>query len=144
MKNRIIILGITLLTAAGFSSCEKEDPAPVYYNAPASSQISNGRWMVASFEVNGVEHYDFYKPYVFHFKERGIVVANGAGKEITGSWSMKPFDGQQAMQLEFGSQEPFNMLNSSNWKIVSISPTKIEMTGTRGDDGTQSLTLQKI
>jgi hypothetical protein len=141
MKNRIIIIGMALLLVAGFSACDKEESAPVYY--PASNNQMAGKWAVASFEINGVEHSDFYTPYLFYFKDGGIILAKGAGREITGTWSMKPVNNEASLQLDFGSIDPFNLLNSGNWKIVSSSSSKMEMTSRRGDDGTQSLTLEK-
>jgi hypothetical protein len=144
MKNRIIIIGIALLTAAGFSACEKENSAPVYSTQAPGFPLTNGKWVVESFEVNGAEHNDFYTPYSFDFKPGGIVLVKGTAKEVNGRWSMGANAGYQSLQLDFGDTDPFSLLNNTNWKVLSLSPRMLVMKGSRGDDGSEYLTLRKL
>jgi hypothetical protein len=144
MRNRIITIGIAIALAAGYTACKKEDTKPVtttQYSSPYP--VTAGKWTVAKYEMNGVEHTDFYTPYQFVFKSDGSVEVEGASG-IKGTWSMKPVLGVESMQLDLGDQEPFNFLKSDSWKIISKTATRIEMTGTRGDDGKHSLTIQRL
>jgi hypothetical protein len=139
MKNRIITIGIALVMAASYSSCKKEDPKPT--PSPTAVAEINGKWK-AHYELNGVDD-DFFKPYTFAFRNDGTIVASGGEKMVVGKWSRNPVDGKAGMQLDFGTVDPFSLLNASNWRILNENDTLIEMTGKRGDDGTHSLTFSR-
>lgn len=146
MKNRIITIGIALLMTAGYSSCKKDAAAPVVTNTRTLNEhiITNGKWVVTSFEVNGVEHSDFYTPYTFRFMPGGLVVVSGSGKETTGKWSMSTVKDHPSLQADFGTTDPFNLLSNSDWNITKINNWEVEMKGTRGDDGEEVLVLKRI
>lgn len=141
MKNRIKIIGIALIIAGSFSSCkEKDDVVPVE-NQPANS-ITVGRWKVSSFTVNGLDHTDFYKDYNLVFDKGGIVRATGA-KEIHGLWARTNLNGNKVYRLYFGDTDPFNLLNSDNWVVVSQNDVALELEAQRGDDGKQTVSFSK-
>lgn len=145
MKNRIITIGIALLMAASYSSCKKDNAAPVANARTLNEHImTNGKWMVTSFEVNGVEHNDFYTPYTFRFLADGMVIASGGGREVAGKWSMNTVKDHQSMQMDFGTTDPFNLLSNSDWNIMKINMSGVELEGTRGDDGKETLVLKRI
>ncbi|HEX8517343.1 MAG TPA: hypothetical protein VF868_14195 [Bacteroidia bacterium] len=144
MKNRIITIGIALVMAAGYSACKKDEVKPASANTQASSDpMTSGTWKVARYEVNGVEHTNIYTPYALAFRSYGNLEASGSGKKVNGTWSANAVDGGEGMQLDFGTNDPFSLLNSAAWKVVSKTATKVEMKGKRGDDGEHSLTLMK-
>lgn len=139
MKNRIITIGIALVMAASVSSCKKEDTKPT--PSPTTAAEINGKWKV-SYELNGVDD-GFFDPYTFAFRNDGTIVAAGKEKTVIGKWSRNPVNGMPGMQLDFGTVDPFSLLNANNWRILNENDTLIEMTGKRGDDGTHSLTFRK-
>lgn len=145
MKNQIISIGVAVLMAVGLGSCQKDSVKPVLPIQPVkySNPIMNGKWVVSSFEINGAEHTDFYTPYIFSFKDGGVVAAAGSGKEVNGKWSMGAVGDHQSMSLDFGDVDPLNLLNNTDWQIGTQSATTLVMKGTRGDDGTESLTFKK-
>jgi hypothetical protein len=139
MKNRIITIGIALVMAASFSSCKKEDTKPT--PSPTAAAEINGKWK-ANYELNGVDS-KFFDAYTFAFRNDGTISASGNGKVVVGKWSRNPVDEKPGMQLDFGTADPFSLLNANNWRILNENDTLIEMTGKRGDDGTHTLKFSK-
>jgi hypothetical protein len=144
MKNQIITIGIAFMMAVGFSSCEKDDTKPVSAGTQGTyDPMTHGKWKVATYEMNGVNHSDFYAPYTFTFKTGGVIEANGGGKSVKGTWSQNPVNGKESLQIDFKDQEPFNLLNSQNWEVITKTATDMDLIGSRGDDGTYKLRLTK-
>jgi hypothetical protein len=142
MKNQIKLLGIALLLVIGGSSCKKEENVIVNKQQPGKN-LTNGGWVVTSYQLGGMEHADFYNGYTFTFEDNGTVPVLGTDPSLTGRWSTTTMNNWENLSLDFGTRDPFSLLNHSYWKITSQSMGKIELRSTRGDDSEQSLTLTK-
>jgi hypothetical protein len=148
MKTSIITIGIAIAMAAGLGSCKKDDNSPAYSsttnydNSSSAAPVTRGTWMVSSFTVNGVEHADVYSSYRAVFKQDGTTTLSGQGTSVTGKWSMT--SDQKSMMLDYGTTDPFNLLNNKDWKVISSTDTLLQLEGTRGDDGKETLELKKI
>ncbi|MCW3104418.1 MAG: hypothetical protein JWO09_2858 [Bacteroidetes bacterium] len=141
MKNRIITIGIAMLMAAGYSSCKKEDLGTVTATT-TSSAASQGKYSVSKFEVNGVDHADFYTGYTIDMMKGGLLVAQGNGRKVLGNWKRDALEAKEnPMVINFGSAEPFNLLSDS-WTVVNETNTAVELKGSRAD-GTWLLVLTK-
>lgn len=141
MKNRIITIGIAMLMAAGYSSCKKEDLGTVT-TTRTTTVASQGRYSISKFEVNGVDHADFYTGYTFDMLKGGALMAEGNGQKVAGTWQRNALEAKEnPMVINFGSVEPFNLLNDK-WEVVSETNTAVELKGSRAD-GTWLLVLTK-
>jgi hypothetical protein len=115
MKNQFITIGVAVMLALGLTSCSKDEvkPLSVGQQQPVSQEHKiSGEWVVSSFEINGAEHSDFYTPYIFTFKDDGVVAAAGSGKMIPGKWSMGTVKDHQSLSLDFGDVDPLNLLKA--------------------------------
>jgi hypothetical protein len=150
MKNQFITIGVAMMMALGFASCTKDEVKPLSVgqtgqagSTDAEDPNMRGNWSVSAYEMNGVDHTDFYTPYTLTFKGEGVVVAAGTGKMMTGKWSKGVVGDHQSLSLDFGEVDPLNLLNCSDWNIEQQTATELKMRGTRGDDGSMTLVLKK-
>jgi hypothetical protein len=143
MKNQIITIGIAILMAAGFSSCNKKDDlGTITTTRTTTGPASQGRYAVSKFEVNGVDHSDFYTGYAINFMQGGMLTAEGNGQKVTGTWTKKSSEADHLV-LDFGSVDPFSLMNA-DWVVAQEDNTMIELKGSRGDDGTSVLVFKKM
>jgi hypothetical protein len=138
MKNRIGIIAISMLMAIGISQCKKDKITPDYTYASPESQMW-GKWKVAFFELNGVEHTTVFGPYAFNFSRDHTVTVTGGEKQIMGKWSI---DGSK-FSLDLGKEDPFGVISETGWVINKQTPTSLELKGKTGSDGTASLNFGK-
>lgn len=136
MKNKIKIMAVMLIIAAGLMKCKKDDVIP--YTSPKN--MIKGSWEVSSFVLNGIDHKDHYKGYVFEFKSNDIVIASKGGKNISGKWTKK----ESSILLDFGPEEPLSLLNNSKWDITENSIYSLVLKGGTGTEGTALLKFLKI
>lgn len=143
MKNQIITIGIAIMMAAGFSSCKKEDLGTIT-TTKTTTAVSQGKYSVSKFEVNGADHANFYTGYTIDMMKGGMLVATGNGQKVVGSWHKNPLEAKVGhLTINFGSVDPFNLLNA-DWEVVQEDNKMIELKGSRGDDGTSVLVLTKM
>jgi hypothetical protein len=136
MKNSIKIIAMLLVIAVGLIQCEKDKTTPY----TTGNYWIEGTWKATYFNLNGVQHTDFYEPYVFEFKESRTVSAIGQGKRVSGKWSIN----NDKLSLDFGTVDPFSLLNSDGWNIVNKTTTTLKLQGGMGSDDFEELTLEKI
>lgn len=139
MKNRIKILITVLIIAIGVSGCEKDNPTPVNSPAPGNNSMV-GLWKISYFELNGVDHTEKLNQHTFDFKTGDIVAAQGDGNKAEGKWSIS----QKKFSLDFGTTDPYTILNNSAWDVVSQTKDILELKGKTGTDGTAALTFRRL
>ncbi len=88
--------------------------------------VTAGEWEVALYEDGDNDETENYIDYVIGFNENGALFAEGDGNNFSGSWLAYRNEGLY-LGLNFGTQdEPFSELKH-RWKIVKITPNRIEL-----------------
>ncbi len=137
MKHLKLLSLAVLLTAAGLTSCKKDDSSP-------SDILQNGDWKVTLYNDSGTDETYYFTDYSFHFNSGGSVSAVRSSQTVTGSWTEGSDDSQEKLVLNFGAISPFDKLND-DWHIIEKTTTKMRLEDVSGGNGgTDLLTFQKI
>jgi hypothetical protein len=138
MKAGIGIVALGLLMTIGASSCDKDDQT-TNFARPMKADMTRGTWGIGTFEQNGLEIGDHYKTYVFTFNSDGKVQADAGGRITEGHWSQGMTADHESMLIDFGDVPDLNLLNNTDWKIISQNFKTMHLSGERGDDGSSEL-----
>ncbi|GAA4799089.1 hypothetical protein GCM10023330_00420 [Litoribaculum gwangyangense] len=106
--------------------------------------LVSSSWEVSLYKDDGIDETQDYFMYTLDFIETGRVKVTDPNNGIFGgSWLAFRNDGYLKLALNFGTQIPFDEFND-RWKIVSITPNRIELLDISGSDGTEDiLVLEK-
>lgn len=88
--------------------------------------LSHGEWLVAGYEEGDDNKTETYTNYTIDFEENGGILVEKNGQLINGSWLVLRDDGHLKLELNFGSETPFDEFNH-RWKILEISENRIEL-----------------
>ena len=132
----------TLISIAGFVSCEKTYVEPIASTTSLKNPslvIAPAGWRIVSFQWHDKSDNNHFIDYFFQFNADGSITAIHNHVTEYGKWSLK---NNTIVELSF-SIEPLNEL-SNNWTIVSHSVDNIELRGLYSDDNsTEFLSLIK-
>ncbi len=165
MKNQIKLVGMALVLAAGFSSCEKDDIAGMtpktnstIDNSTAHNNVKTdgapgnmatadkaimGSWQITSFTVNGADVSKEFMIYQLSFMPAGVIKVSGTGTNSTGTWVAGEMNGNNTIKIDMGPEKPLSLLNA-DWAIVRQTPEMVEMEAKTGDDGVLAMRLEKV
>jgi len=103
--------------------------------------LSEGEWQVSSYlDDSGDDATAQFNGFAIDFFESGEVLAEGNGQLIDGSWLVRREDGDLRLDLNFGLEPPFDILND-NWEILEVSDNEITVFDT---DSESVLVLRRI
>jgi hypothetical protein len=143
MKNGIKTIMMLFILAISFSECKKDEAVkPDYKNESRSANdiLINGKWEASFYKLNGLEHTDMYKGYVFEFQEDGIIMANNTLNKVYGKWSME----EKRFYLNFSEVYPFTLLSECSWEVINMTSLSLELKGRTGTDGSALITFTKL
>lgn len=140
MKNRIKILGIAFMLIIGLGACEKAYLEPETRQTKAKSltedfkdgeakeapkdMITQGGWMITTFQWHNIENKDHFKGYVFYFLPDGTVEAVHNNVKDIGKWDLK----DTSFRLNFGITRPLVEL-STGWYFTREGNRKFMLKG---------------
>lgn len=144
MKN---IFKISLLLMMGFLySCSSNDSSstdPQVVN-PTNVQTTAviDTWRITNFMDGTRNETSNYTGYVFTFLANGSATAVKNSITTNGTWSSFTDSSRVKFVLNFGSTAPLDEL-SEDWKVISLTLTKIELEDTSSDGSRDLLTFER-
>lgn len=106
--------------------------------------LSEGVWLVARFDEDGVSQTQDFEGYSFQFGAEHIATATiaGSGNGIAGNWRvLRDGDGHLRFYMNLGPESPLDELRD-DWRIVSVTETRIEIKSLN-DDGIDILVFER-
>ncbi len=88
--------------------------------------LNNGEWLVAAYIHGDDNKTEIYNGFAIDFKENGGVLVEGNSQLINGAWLVLRDDGNLKLELNFGTNTPFDEFNY-RWRIASINEGRIEL-----------------
>jgi hypothetical protein len=148
MKRYAWLAAAALAMSAGFYSCQKDSGPYAQTNTSSSERIpppaangdlTAGKWVMASFTVNGNDHTADFTGYIFRFADSRDLYADGDMGSVKGKWAQAANDNPNSLIMEFYSAagSPFGMLNAE-WRIMLLSPHVLSLVHV-GDGGAISV-----
>lgn len=140
-----LVFSIFMLNVASTCSSDDDSPSSTQLVTQAQNTVVTGSWRVALFSENGVVQTSNYNGYSFSFNANSTVEAVNGTTVQTGTWTTGTDDSTPKFILTFSAVSgPFEEI-SEDWRILSVSSTRIELKHVSGGDGSiDLLTLQKI
>jgi len=140
-----VLSSILLLNLA--STCSSDDdsnPSSSQLIIQTQNSIVSGTWRVTLFSEDGVVQTSNYNGYNFTFNANSTVEAVNGTTVRTGTWTTGTDDSTPKLILTFtATTGPFEEI-SEDWRIVSVSASRIELRHVSGGDGSiDLLTFQK-
>ncbi len=152
-KLPLFLLGVVVAFSA--NSCSSSDkPLPIVVPPVSTADIvataSQGTWHVTKYIDHTLVQTDHFTGYSFTFGPNDLLTATNGTTTVTGSWNVtnnltgddsptSPID----FNILFAAPADFEDI-SDDWDIISISPTKIEMTDVSGSSAnTDFITFEK-
>ncbi|MBR9922643.1 MAG: hypothetical protein GYB31_17560 [Bacteroidetes bacterium] len=119
------------------------DPDPQDVTDDLTSNNS-GEWIITSFiEDDNDDETSKFSGYTFTFEDDGTATATVNGNTTIGSWSDGNDDSTTKLVLFYGNDDPLEELND-DWRVLSSTDEKIELTHVSGGDGsTDFLTFER-
>ena len=129
------------------STCSSDDDSPSASQLVTQTQntIVSGTWRVTLFSENGVVQTSNYNGYNFTFNANSTVEAVNGTTPQTGTWTTGTDDSTPKLIVTFSATTgPFEEI-SEDWRILTVSSTRIELKHVSGGDGSiDLLTFQKL
>lgn len=140
-----VLSSILLLNLA--STCSSDDdsnPSSSQLIIQTQNSIVSGSWRVTLFSEDGVVQTSNYNGYNFTFNANATVEATNGTTVRTGTWTTGTDDSTPKLILTFtATTGPFEEI-SEDWRIVSVSASRIELRHVSGGDGSiDLLTFEK-
>ena len=132
MKKLLLLFSVLIM-----ASCSSDDDAgDVVTNEfeRISSVLPQGTWKVTTLIDGNENHTAAFESFIFTFNEEGSVIAENDLYSETGIWAYRTTaqEGEQLV-LAFNDVIPFDEIND-DWKIVSVTNTKIELSDDDDND----------
>lgn len=144
MKN-LIKLSILLLVGFFFGCSEDDSNStdPLVVNpVNVQSTVVTSTWRITKFMDGAVNETSNYTGYNFTFLSNGTATAVKAAQTTNGTWSTFTDSGRVKWVLNFGNTSPLDELNE-DWKVLTITATKIELNDTSSDGSVDLLTFER-
>lgn len=147
MKKILILFAVTALAAC--SSKDDSGDANTNEFEQIKTTLPQGQWKVSKLIEGESDHTINFESFVFTFKEDGTVAAQNDLFTENGTWlydntSDDSSGNDEELVLEFSETTPFDEIND-DWKIVSVSNSKIELSNVSGGNGDiELLTFTKL
>lgn len=107
--------------------------------------LTKDQWIVGNFTVDHEIQTNLFEDLVFTFDSDGTVTVVNEDYNHSGNWEYisRPYIGEM-LQLDLDNALPLSRI-SSNWKIVSLINTKVELNRENSDSDTNDvLILERI
>ena len=113
-------------------------------NEPTLSDIIiEGDWSIANYTNADVDETTNYTGFSLAFSNDGTLVVTNDTQSIEGDWEESEDNGVAHLELDFGSEAPFEELGE-NWEVVSFTNDRIELTNANEDETTDTLVFEKL
>ena len=93
--------------------------------------LSSSDWVITYF-FDESDQTDLFNNWTFTFESDRLLIAVKETNTFNGSWESYGDSGELELELEFGSEEPLELLNE-DWKVIEFSTSKIELEDTSGE-----------
>lgn len=135
------ILAILVCTTMGCSN--DDDNSQVSSPSEVTNTVTNGGWVVTFYKEDNVTQTNNFSGFVFTFATNGVLSATNGSVNHTGTWSSYLDSGSTKLDLMFSTLNgPFEEI-SEDWKVISRSAIKIELSDVSGDGSVDLLTFEK-
>jgi hypothetical protein len=149
VSRKILVLSV-LFTVFFVFSCKK-DKNKTSNNTQTQIQtnVNSGSWRITKFIDSGTDETNHFTDFNFIFNPTGVLNVNNGVTDYSGSWSVTDSNSNDDTQSDLSFNIHFNLTNdfedlNDDWKIVSYSSTKVELTDVSGGNGgTDYLTFEK-
>ena len=142
MKKIFLLLAVII-----FASCSSGDDAGDAYTSEFEQikiTLPEGQWMVSTFIDGQIDKTSAFESFDFTFNADGTVIGKTDLFSKSGTWAYdNTSTTSENLVLLFGDTDPFPALNG-NWKIVSLSNSKVELSDDKENGETELLTFTKL
>jgi len=121
-----------------FLTFEKPTNHGVNHDTTISEVLVEGIWLVANFNISGVDATDDYHGFEFTYNTNGTAEATDGTETINGEWSEIYDSGIHKLELDFGAAAPFDEF-AEDWEVVSFTETRIELRYEDGGNGSTNI-----
>lgn len=145
MKSIQITFQTLVLTAATLFtvSCSHTNIGPDDNSSNTATIITSGAWVITNFTDDGNNETAHFSGYTFTFSGNGQASASNGSNTVSGSWSTGNDDSKSKLNLDFGSNDPWEEL-TEDWEVISRNASSINLKHVSGGNGgTDLLTFQK-
>ncbi len=112
--------------------------------APLGDVLVDGQWYVQSYVDDGDDQTGLYQGYTLTFNTDGTVIAVNGSTNISGTWNVFGGANDLHLDLDFGSQFPFDEFND-DWDVSNYTDILVELFDiSGGNGGTDYLTFAKL
>jgi len=149
MKNIFLFALFSFFIAGTLISCNSDDDSNSNNNSiivQLEASIKVGAWRVSNFVEDGNNQTHHFNGYAFTFSENGAVSATNGTNTVTGTWttSSSSSSGSKFILNFNATSGPFEEI-SEDWRIESVTSSKIDLKHVSGGDGSiDLLTFTKI
>ena len=135
---------VFLINVASMCSSDDNNSNSSITTTQVQNAATSGTWRVTLYNEDGSVQTSDYSGYNFSFNSDGSLAATNGGSTQTGTWSTVTDSGSTKMNLMFGASDgPFESI-SEDWRVLSVSTTKIALKHLSGGDGSiDLLTFEK-
>ena len=139
MKKLILLFAVII-----FASCSSDDDN-VRLDQPDAITIilPEGNWKISKFIEDDEDKTLQFTSFVFDFNNDGTVTAQNDLFSENGSWSYDNDRNDPELDIRFNDGSIHDDI-SDDWNIISVSPTKIELSDTDSVGDVELLTFIKI
>jgi len=131
---KILLLLFTVIVFASCSSDDDSGDANTNDFEQIETILPQGEWEVSKFMEGASDNTNEFESFVFTFDEDGTVVAQNDLFAENGTWTYDNSSTNEELVLVFGQTTPFDRIND-DWVILSVSNSKIELSGTDSSNG---------
>jgi hypothetical protein len=149
LSRKIVVLSSLFMVFIVFSCKKDKNKTSNNTQTQIQTNVNTGSWRITKFIDSGTDETNHFTDFSFIFNPTGILNANNGVNDYSGSWSITDSNSNDDTQSDLSFNIYFNLTNdfedlNDDWKIVSYSSTKIELTDVSGGNGgTDYLTFEK-
>lgn len=139
MKKLILLFAVVI-----FASCSSDDDN-INLEQPDAITIvlPEGNWKIEKFIDDNVDKTAQFASFVFDFENNGTVTATNDILSENGLWSYDNDRNDPELDIRFNEDSILDEI-SDDWDIISVSPSRIELSDTDSDGEIELLIFVKI
>jgi hypothetical protein len=131
----ILLLGSFVLFSCDDATTDSKDNSSAKITEVENRAINGQQWRITNFSQASIDQTDLFKGFIFEFDSNNLLTSTNGSENLSGTWSVKNNGSEDATKSEFeniaftiGFTNPSLFAGlSGNWKIVSITDSKIEL-----------------
>ena len=136
-KIQLILPMLMLLFTVACSDNSNDDDTSNITQTQLQTTVSGKTWVITSYVDDGNNQTSNFSGYDFTFNSDGSASATNGTTTVNGTWSYGSDNSTPKFILYFGMSSPFDELDE-DWKIVSLTTSKISLDNISGGDGSLS------